>query len=120
MKIAILAALTTVAFIGEAAAGEMKGTVKSVDMDKHMITLTDGMSVKTNKDVKLDHVMKGDHVKITITSNASDEAHLHGIDKEVELEPGKPATIEFDADEQGAYELELHHAGTTIGTVEVR
>jgi hypothetical protein len=64
MKIAILAALTSFAFISAAAAGEMKGTVKTVDMDKHMITLTDGMSVMTNKDVKLDHVMKGDHVKI--------------------------------------------------------
>jgi hypothetical protein len=64
MKIAILTALTTLTFVGAAAAGQMEGTVKKVDMDKHMITLTDGMSVMTNKDVKLDHVMKGDHVKI--------------------------------------------------------
>jgi hypothetical protein len=27
--------------------------------------LEDGMSAMTNKDVKLDHIMKGDHVKIT-------------------------------------------------------
>jgi hypothetical protein len=64
MKIAILTALASFVLIGIAAAGEMQGTVKSVDMDKHMITLNDGMSVMTNKDVKLDHVMKGDHVKI--------------------------------------------------------
>jgi hypothetical protein len=64
MKIALLAILASLAFIGTAAAGEMQGTVKSVDMDKHMITLDDGMSVMTNKDVKLDNVMKGDHVKI--------------------------------------------------------
>jgi hypothetical protein len=64
MKIAILTALASFVLIGIAAASEMQGTVKSVDMDKHMITLNDGMSVMTNKDVKLDHVMKGDHVKI--------------------------------------------------------
>lgn len=64
MKIAILTALASLVLIGIAAAGEMQGTVKSVDMDKHMITLDDGMSVMTNKDVKLDSVMKGDHVKI--------------------------------------------------------
>jgi hypothetical protein len=64
MKIAIIAALASLAFVAAAAAGEMQGTVKSVDMGKHMITLDDGMSVMTNKDVKLDHVMKGDHVKI--------------------------------------------------------
>jgi hypothetical protein len=64
MRIAILTALASFAFIGAAAAGEMQGTVKSVDMGKHMITLDDGMSVMTNKDVKLDNFMKGDHVKI--------------------------------------------------------
>ena len=65
MKIAILAAVLSFAFAGIAAAGEMEGTVKKVDIDKHMVTLDDGMSVTTNKDVKLDNVMKGDHVKIT-------------------------------------------------------
>lgn len=64
MKIAILTALASFVLISTATAGEMQGTVKSVDMGKHMITLDDGMSVMTNKDVKLDHVMKGDHVKI--------------------------------------------------------
>jgi hypothetical protein len=64
MKIAILTALASLAFVGTAAAGEMQGTVKSVDMAKHMITLDDGMSVMTGKDIKLDNVMKGDHVKI--------------------------------------------------------
>ncbi|OJU06740.1 MAG: hypothetical protein BGN87_17425 [Rhizobiales bacterium 65-79] len=68
-KTAILAALATLAFAGAATAGEMEGTVKTVNMGKHMITLTDGMSVMTNKDVKLDHVMKGDHVKIMTDKN---------------------------------------------------
>ncbi|MBN9067308.1 MAG: DUF1344 domain-containing protein, partial [Rhizobiales bacterium] len=45
MKIAILTALASLVLIGIAAAGEMQGTIKSVDMDKHMITLDDGMSV---------------------------------------------------------------------------
>jgi Protein of unknown function (DUF1344) len=48
-----------------AQAGEMEGTVKSVDMEKHTITLEDGMSVTTNMDVKLNGVMAGDKVKIT-------------------------------------------------------
>ena len=64
MKIVILTTLASLAFVGTAAAGEMQGTVKSVDMAKHMITLDDGMSVMTDKDIQLDNVMKGDHVKI--------------------------------------------------------
>ena len=69
MKTAILTALASLAFVGLAAAGEMEGTVKKVDMDKHMIMLEDGMSAMTNKDVKLDNIMKGDHVKITTDAN---------------------------------------------------
>lgn len=65
MKIIIAAALFSFAFAGFAAAGEMEGTVKSVDMDKHMITMQDGMSVTTDMNVKLDHLMAGDHVKVT-------------------------------------------------------
>ncbi len=64
-----LAAAALFALAGAAHAGEMEGTVKSVDMDKHMITLDDGMSVTTNMDVKLDGVMAGDKVKITTDDN---------------------------------------------------
>jgi hypothetical protein len=69
MKTVIFTALATLAFAGAAAAGEMQGTVKKVDVDKHMIVLEDGMSAMTNKDVKLDSIMKGDHVKITTDAN---------------------------------------------------
>ena len=64
MKTAICTILAATLFVGFAYAGEMEGTVKSVDMDKHMITMDDGMSVMTTKDVMLDNVMKGDKVKI--------------------------------------------------------
>ena len=64
MKTAICTIFASTLLVGLAYAGEMEGTVKSVDMDKHMITMDDGMSVMTTKDVMLDHVMKGDKVKI--------------------------------------------------------
>ena len=69
MKMIIAAALAVVAMGGIAYAGEMQGTVKEVDMEKHMIMLEDGMSVTTNMDVKLDGVMAGDKVKITTDDN---------------------------------------------------
>jgi hypothetical protein len=65
-------------------------------------------------------VESGEHVVITITSDADDEAHLHGIDKEVELTAGTPTKLAFDAKAQGSYELELHGSDTLIATVEVR
>ncbi len=69
MKIILLTAVASLAFVGAAAAGEMEGTVKKVDMDKHMIMMEDGMSVTTNKDVKLDHIMMGDKVKVMTDDN---------------------------------------------------
>lgn len=65
MKTAVCTILAGTLFVSFAYAGEMQGTVKSVDKDKHMITMDDGMSVMTTKDVMLDNVMKGDKVMIT-------------------------------------------------------
>jgi Cu/Ag efflux protein CusF len=64
MKTLLAAAIASLALMPAALAGEMTGTVKEVDMEKHMIVLEDGMSVTTNMDVKLDGVMAGDKVKI--------------------------------------------------------
>ena len=69
MKTILAAALVSCAIMSAAVAGEMTGTVKEVDMEKHMIVLEDGMSVTTNMDVKLDGVMAGDKVKITTDDN---------------------------------------------------
>jgi hypothetical protein len=69
MKAIIIGAFTLMAMAGSVYAGEMQGTVKEVDMEKHMIMLDDGMSVTTNMDVKLDDLKAGDKVKITTDDN---------------------------------------------------
>jgi hypothetical protein len=61
----------------------------------------------------------GEHVTITVTSDAADEAHLHGYDAEAELTPGTPATLEVDAAIPGVFELELHGSGTVLLTLQV-
>ena len=65
-------------------------------------------------DVQSIEVAKGDTVRIVVTSDTADEIHLHGYDIEREAEPGKPARFRFEADVEGAFELESHaaeHAG---------
>jgi Protein of unknown function (DUF1344) len=69
VKTIIISAFTLMAMAGAVYAGEMEGTVKEVDMEKHMIMLEDGMSVTTNMDVKLDSLKAGDKVKITTDDN---------------------------------------------------
>ena len=56
-------------------------------------------------------VRRGRTVEIVVTSDAADEFHLHGYDREVELRPGVPGTLRFVADQPGVFEAELHKSG---------
>ncbi|GAA0995290.1 hypothetical protein GCM10009555_089220 [Acrocarpospora macrocephala] len=55
-------------------------------------------------------VAKGQQVKISVTSDVADEAHVHGFDKSASLQPGTVATIEFVADQDGLFEVETHES----------
>jgi hypothetical protein len=61
----------------------------------------------------------GSEATITITSDRSDEAHLHGYDLSAELQPGVPATLTFMASIPGIFELELEDDGNLIAEIEV-
>lgn len=65
-------------------------------------------------------VALGSKVKIVITSDASDEVHLHGYDIEKAIAAGGTATIETTADIPGRFELEFHHHPTRLMTLTVR
>ncbi|HSX48206.1 MAG TPA: cupredoxin domain-containing protein [Candidatus Nanoarchaeia archaeon] len=64
-------------------------------------------------------VNQGDEVTIKITLDATDEVHLHGYDKSVELEPNQPGEIKFTADTSGRFPFELEGSKTELGAVEV-
>jgi hypothetical protein len=53
-------------------------------------------------------VQQGEAVRLVVTSDVADEVHVHGYDLEVALPPGKPATLEFTADQPGLFEVETH------------
>jgi hypothetical protein len=53
-------------------------------------------------------VSKGQTVRITVRSDVTDVVHVHGYDKSAALMPDKPATVEFVADKDGLYEVEMH------------
>ncbi|GII52364.1 hypothetical protein Pth03_07530 [Planotetraspora thailandica] len=65
-------------------------------------------------------VAKGQTVRIIVTSDVADEAHVHGYDKEASLQPGTPATIEFVADQDGLFEVETHESGLQLLQLAVR
>ncbi|MGC5012945.1 hypothetical protein ACLQ2R_19455 [Streptosporangium sp. DT93] len=65
-------------------------------------------------------VAKGQTVRITVTGDAADVAHVHGYDKAADLKPGTPATIEFVADRDGLFEVETHGSKLQLCQLVVR
>ena len=53
-------------------------------------------------------VREGDRVTLRLTSEAPTEVHVHGYDLEEEVSPGEAATLSFDADLPGRFEIEDH------------
>lgn len=70
-------------------------------------------SVKT---IKVD---KGETVYIRAKSSTTDELHIHGFDKYVELPAGKTVSYKFKADIDGVFEIELHGNGEKVAVLKV-
>ncbi len=64
-------------------------------------------------------VHEGDHVTLYLSSNRSDELHLHGYDLHARVKPGETTRLEFGANRTGRFSLELHEANAAIGALEV-
>lgn len=65
-------------------------------------------------------VDRGTQVRIEVTSDRSDELHVHGYDKTVPLTAGSPATVAFVADLPGVFEVETHDSGLLLFQLVVR
>lgn len=55
-------------------------------------------------------VTAGEVVLLVVSSDSPDDIHLHGYDIERAAAPGKPARFRFEADIEGAFEIESHVA----------
>jgi hypothetical protein len=65
-------------------------------------------------------VREGDRVTLRLTSDRPVEVHLHGYDLEEEVSPGEAATLSFDADLPGRFELEDHESEDVLGVLLVQ
>jgi hypothetical protein len=69
--------------------------------------------------VKNIEVEKGDRIRFTVSSDQSDEVHVHGYDLEKPVAPEAPARFSFTADADGIFEVELHGSDAQIASLEV-
>ena len=65
-------------------------------------------------------VREGDRVRLRVTSDERIEIHLHGYDVEREVTPGEPATLSFEADFTGRFEIEDHESEEVLGVLIVQ
>ena len=65
-------------------------------------------------------VDKGDRLVLVVTSDVSDEVHVHGYDLSRDVGPGQPARIAFRATIPGRFEIELEEHGVPIAELTVK
>ena len=61
----------------------------------------------------------GGTIEFEVVADMPEEAHLHGYDVSQEVGPGRAARFAVPADIEGAFELELEHAGVPIAEIRV-
>jgi heme/copper-type cytochrome/quinol oxidase subunit 2 len=64
-------------------------------------------------------VPTGTTVRLTVTSDAPDEIHVHGFDLRAALSPGQATQLEFVADRPGIFEVELHDARRVLTRLQI-
>jgi len=80
------------------------------------VTVANGKVDPSGSSIK---VKAGQTVLITAISDADEELHIHGYDKELELSPGKPASVKFTANMKGTFEVETHKSGKLVAKLVV-
>ena len=61
----------------------------------------------------------GEEARFEVVADAPDELHFHGYDLYIDVAPGKPTEVRFDADIEGLFELESHSTGELMAEISV-
>ncbi len=80
------------------------------------IRLRGGEPVGEPQEISLE---QGDMARIEVRSDQPGELHIHGYDKYLDLEAGKPARTRFKADLEGIFEVENHDTAAQIAELRV-
>ena len=65
-------------------------------------------------------VRKGSTVQLVVTSDKTDEVHLHGYDKTVDVKADTTARLTFRATIPGIFTVELEHRGIRLVRLQVQ
>jgi hypothetical protein len=80
------------------------------------VTVVNGVVTPSGATIR---VKVGQSVAVEAISDVEEELHVHGYDKELELTPGKPASVVFTANVKGTFEVETHKSGKLVAKLVV-
>lgn len=80
------------------------------------LTVSDGVVAPGNNEVL---VPLGSEVRLLITSDTDEQAHVHGYELTLDLPANQQAELEFTADVPGIFEVELHEGGQLLCALRV-
>lgn len=109
-------ATTTTTTTGEPA-GEPEQPAKPAEPEVPLIEIVDGQPVGGVADLEF---ASGETVEFEIESDVDDEVHVHGYDISTEIKAGKTARVEFPADIEGVFEIELEVSAVPIAELTVK
>ena len=94
----------------------MPAPVRAAEQQRFTVHIEGGDVAKDRRTIR---VTEGDSVEIEFTSDRKLTLHLHGIDIETTVAPGKPTVMRFDATVAGRFPVEAHGTGAHAGLVYV-
>lgn len=103
-RLAVLAGVIVVAIAALVIArgGNDNKTTPSIPV--HRITVKNAKPVGGIEQIKVNN---GDQIRLVITSDTSDEIHIHGYDLHKDVKAGSTVRFAFKATSDGNYEIEL-------------
>jgi hypothetical protein len=101
--------------VGGSTMVEVAGTVEAADVTVEVTYLAGEVSASNDRV----EVSVGDVVEVTVTSDVSEELHVHGYDLSRSLAPGEASVLRFEVDFPGIFEVELEDSGELLFELEV-
>jgi hypothetical protein len=91
-------------------------TVRAADPKRFSVKIEGGRVPENDYTLR---VNEGDNVEIEFASDRTLTLHLHGIDIEITVTPGKPEVMRFAATVAGRFPVEAHGKGAHTALVYV-
>jgi heme/copper-type cytochrome/quinol oxidase subunit 2 len=121
-RIALLAAVVVIAVVAFIALKPSDSSKKASSVPSTGGTPVRNIQVKGGKPVGGIQPLefnKGETIKFQVTSDVSDEIHVHGYNLMKDVSPGHPVTFSFPGKIDGEFEVELEGRKQQIASLKV-